>query len=232
MKKPDFQRRLQAMRRYHSNTRGSQFDEGVQISHRYDEFGVDDLSWWDDCQIIVNHRRVMIWWRHPRFAYRNTIEDAAWAAAGDPPEHGDWLSELRSNPIRKKAGRSRKRIVAYEHPGPDAATQAYYDTLHAEEDRLAAEGIDLMIAPSLTRRTLDWCTGLELCAPVEVRSIAELKVLAAIGRRLAKRECTLDELFPGYQYGRTQWLAEKEKREVHGRLSQQVLSMPLAGKLG
>ena len=79
MKNPFHQRRLRAMRLYHTNQRGSQFDAGVRVFHRYGEFAADDLSWWDDCQIIVGHRRVMIWWVHPRFKYRNAIEDAAWA---------------------------------------------------------------------------------------------------------------------------------------------------------
>ncbi|MFA5915526.1 MAG: hypothetical protein WC830_18435 [Burkholderiales bacterium] len=78
MKNPNFERRLRAMRVYHTNKRESQFDDGVRVFHRYDEFAADDLSWWDDCQIIVNRRRVMIWWVHPRYKYRNAIEDAAW----------------------------------------------------------------------------------------------------------------------------------------------------------
>ena len=40
----------------------------------------------------------------------------------------------------------------------------------------------------------------------------------------------LEELFPGYAYGRTQWLAEQAQGESAGRFSQQLLSMPLAGR--
>lgn len=69
---------------------------------------------------------------------------------------------------------------------------------------------------------------MELRLPVEVRNIAELKALAAIGRRLFKRETTVEQLFPGYAYGRTQWLAEQAQRDAGGRFSQQVLSLPLA----
>ena len=231
MKNPNFERRLRAMRAYHANKRGSQFDGGVRVFHRYDEFAADDLSWWDDCQIIVNRRRVMIWWVHPRFKYRNAIEDAAWAAAGEPPERGDWLAEMRSRPVRKKVGKSRTRIVAYEHGGPNAEYQAYYARLRAEEDRIAATGIDLIMRPSLSRRTLDWCTGLELCIPVEVRNVAELKALADIGRRLLKGEVTLDRLFVDYAYGRDEWLAEQARREGKGKFSEQLLSMPLAANL-
>jgi hypothetical protein len=188
--------------------------------------------WWDDCQIIVNHRRVMIWWVHPRFRYRNAIEDAAWAAVGEAPERNvDWLADLRSRPIRKKVGKSRSRIVGYEQGEADAEHRAYYDRLHAEEDRLAAEGIDLLVRPSVSRRTLDWCSGLELCLPVEVRNVAELKAMAEIGRHLFKGEITVDQLFPDEEYGRVQWLAEQDKREARGPFSQQVLSMPLAVKL-
>jgi hypothetical protein len=231
MKNPNFERRLRAMRAYHANKRGSQFDGDVRVFHRYDEFAADDLSWWDDCQIIVNRRRVMMWWVHPRFKYRNAIEDAAWAAAGEPPQRGDWLAEMRSRPVRKKVGNSRTRIVAYEHGGPNAEHHAYYARLRAEEDRIAATGIDLIVRPSLSRCTLDWCTGLELCIPVEVRNVAQLKALADIGRRLLKGEATLDRLSVDYTYGRDEWLAEQARREEKGKFSEQLLSMPLAVNL-
>lgn len=228
MKNPFYQRRLRAMRLYHTSQRGCQFDAGVRAFHRYDEFAADDLSWWDDCQIIVGGRRGMIWWVHPRFKYRNAIEDAAWAAAGNPPE-SDWLSDMRSRPIRKKVGKSRTRIVAYEHGEPDAEYTAWSDRLRAEEDRLAAEGIDLTVQPAYSRCTLDWCTGLELCIPVELRNLGELKALADIGRRLLKNQTTLDALFPAYEYGREQWLAEQPQRDAMGRFSEQMLSLPVAG---
>jgi len=231
MKNPNFERRLRAMRVYHANKRGSQFDGGVRVFHRYDEFAADDLSWWDDCQIIVNHRRVMIWWMHPRYKYRNAIEDAAWAAAGETSARRDWLADMRSRPVRKKVGKSRTRIAAYEQGEPNAEYQAYYARLRAEEDRIAAAGIDLIVRPSLSRRTLDWCTGLELCIPVEVRNVAELKALAEIGRGLLKNETTLGRLFADYTYGRDEWLAEQARRERKGKFSQQLLSMPLAGNL-
>lgn len=226
MKNLHFERRLRVMRAYHANKRGSQFDAGVRVFHRYDEMAADALSWWDDCQIIVNRRRVMIWWAHPRFRYRNAIEDAAWAAVGAPPP-GDRLADMRSHPVLKKAGKSRKRIVAYESGPRDAAWDDYYARLAAAEDRIAAEGIDFAVPPTLTRRTLDWCTGLELCIPVEVRNVAELKALAEIGRRLLKGEATLDELFPRYRYDRKDWLAEQERCEPGRLFSQEVLSMPL-----
>ena len=228
MKNPAFERRLRAMRTYHANKRGDAFDKGVLAFHRYDECAADDLSWWDDCQIIVNRRRVMIWWTHPRFKYRNAIENSAWEAAGESPPPGDWLATIRSNPVRKKVGKSRSRIVAYKSSEPDAEHRAYYDKLRAAEDRIADEGLDLVVRPSLARRSLDWCTGLDLCIPVEVRNIAELQALAAIGRRLLKGETTLGRLYPGYEYGRNAWRAEQDRRDAKGRFSSQLLSMPLA----
>ena len=216
MKNPIVERRLRAMRVYHRNKRGSYFESGVRAFHCYGEFTVGDLSWWDDCQIVVNHRRVMIWWVHPRFKYRNAIEEAAWEAAGEAPRRRDWLSEMRNRPLRKKVGNSRFRIVAYEHGEPTVEYQAYYARVRAEEDRLAGTGIDLIVRPSLSRITLDWCTGLELCVPVEVRNVAELQVLAGIGRRLVKGETTLIDLFGDYTYDRKKWLAESRQRERRG----------------
>ncbi len=55
--------------------------------------------------------------------------------------------------------------------------------------------------------------GISLIAPLEVRNEAELANLALLARRLLLRETTVEAEFPGYQYGRADWLKEREAHQ-------------------
>lgn len=57
-------------------------------------------------------------------------------------------------------------------------------------------------------QTLNWCVGVDICVPIEIRSPEEARALVSLARRLLKRETTLEREFPGYGYGRENWLAE------------------------
>ena len=57
MKNANFQRKLQRMRQYHASKRNSQFDEGVRIFHRYDEFAPDTLF----AQLLVGYLKASVW---------------------------------------------------------------------------------------------------------------------------------------------------------------------------
>ena len=57
MKNANFQRKLQRMRQYHASKRNSQFDEGVRIFHRYDEFAPDALF----AQLLVGYLKASVW---------------------------------------------------------------------------------------------------------------------------------------------------------------------------
>jgi hypothetical protein len=41
-----------------------------------------------------------------------------------------------------------------------------------------------------------------------------VRALAAIGKRLIKRKISTGDLFPGYEYGRINWLSEAALREI------------------
>jgi hypothetical protein len=88
----------------------------------------------------------------------------------------------------------------------------YYTKFFAIEKRMEADGIDLIVRPSMSVETLSWCMGVSLCIPVEVRDKIELNALATLARRLLKGETTLAVEFSGYQYGRGDWLSEAELR--------------------
>jgi hypothetical protein len=75
------------------------------------------------------------------------------------------------------------------------------------EVRLSKEA-EFSVMPSLKVKTLAWCRFVEIVAPVEVRNVAELRLLADLVRRTLKGKTTLEQEFPGYIYGKTQWVSE------------------------
>jgi hypothetical protein len=196
------------MKQYHRNYPW-RLENGLYIPHAYPT--PQKLSWWDDVGFILNKRRVMVWWEHPRMKYAYAIKQMAWKEAGTPPVDGQDLFEP-SEKIWKKVGRSRKKVVGYSgSPLPDAQRE-FYAALEAIEMRMESEGIDLEIRPSISVKTISWCTGIDLCIPIEVRSKEEISALAMLAKRLLKGETTLRDEFPDYQYGRDEWLAEAELR--------------------
>ncbi len=68
----------------------------------------------------------------------------------------------------------------------------------------------------------EWFTNgyfVNLCAPIEVRSIQDLTVLVDLVKRLLKRETTLEQEFPHYTYTKEQWMAEKlQNSKAHWRV--------------
>lgn len=181
---------------------------GLYVLHLYDETTSDALSWWDDVGFILGDRRVIVWWHHPRQGYADKIEECAWKEAGDVPREG-WLFD-KSEPVYKRVGRSRKKITSYLRHPAEGELRRYYDRLDVITKRLWHEGIDFEVTPSWHRERLSWATGVGLVAPLEVRNEVELKNVANLALRLLRGEATLDREFPGYRYGKGQWLAECE----------------------
>ena len=145
--------------------------------------GAGELSWWDDVGFVLNGRRVLVFWRHPRCVYRDAVEAQAMADVPEPSGPGflDW--------------------------------RVFYDAVTEHQVELERVGIDLDVAPSMR---VGWCstaTMVELVAPVEVCSEADVRALATFAKRLLKREVAVAEEWPGYRYGRQAWLAEAAKRD-------------------
>lgn len=208
MKNPNQERLRTLMRQYHRHHQWRLMN-GFFIPHLYQQ--PKKLSWWDDIGFILNGRRIMVWWRHPRMEYSDAINELAWKEAGDPPARPVDIF-ASSEKQWKKVGRSRKKFASYLcRPTPDSL-QEYYAKLGAIESRMESEGIDLAVRPSISVKRLWWCTGVDLCIPVDVRTDKEARALAGFARRLLKGETSLASEFPGYVYGRAEWLAEAELR--------------------
>lgn len=181
--------------------------DGLFIPHTYTE--PCSLSWWDDVGFILNGRRVMVWWQHPRSKFSDEIAKRAQQEAGVMPDEPLFRDEAR---LSKRVGRSRKRVVVHRTQCCSEALRAYFDRANAIEQRLLLEGIDYSVGVSMTMRRYRWGVGMELCAPLEVCGVDGVRRLASLARRLAKREVTVEEAFPGYRYDRDMWLNEARER--------------------
>ena len=97
------------MRQYHRTHQWRLSEGGLYIPHAYWNMDADSLSYWDDVGFILNGRRVIVWWRHPRDLHRDAIESQAWSEAGDSPRD-NWLCEGGIQNYKKvgKSGRRKK----------------------------------------------------------------------------------------------------------------------------
>jgi hypothetical protein len=221
MKNPRFERRRRLSRQYHRNERGGRFERGILARHDYGDLDPEGLSWWDDVQFILGGRRIAVAWQHPRHVYQGMIEDAAMQATHHLYEKVEGCAFQRAERMYRKVGRSRKRVTGYTMRH-DPGEQEWFDALRAEEARLSREA-EFWVRPSIRVEALAWCRFVAVVAPVEIRSVAELRAMADLVRRILKGETTLEREFPGYVYGKAQWLAEGLAERPHGLFSHRIL---------
>ena len=208
MKNPFQENLRQLAKQYHRHHPFQGERGGLATRHVYESSR--QLTWWHDLEFVLNGRRVMVWWIHPRMKYDDAISDQAWREAGEPPPREDDF--LVGDKIFKPAGRSRKRICGYQSPPTTDAMAAFYEKLRTIENRLCATGIDHVVVPSMNVVPTNWCTGIDLCTPLEIRCHEDAIAVAALARKLLKREITLANAFPGYQYGQREWISETGER--------------------
>jgi len=210
VKNAKFEKFGRMQREYHRHHPWRLSQGGMFITSSYAETKPDSLSWWDDVGFILNGRRVIVWWQHPRLIYSDAIGDQAREEAGENPGD-DWLLDGSTTNYRR-VGKSRKKTVSYTCRQPSKEQQQYYDTLRENRERLSRDGIDFEVTISGKRERLSWATGVSLVVPLEVRNEPELALVANLARRLMLGQTTLEAEFPGYRFGKTDWLREKDLR--------------------
>ncbi|MFT4171133.1 MAG: hypothetical protein QM639_01130 [Rhodocyclaceae bacterium] len=206
-------RKMRDFHRHHA----WRLDGGLYIPHEYPQDEAGKLSWWDDVGFVLNGRRVLVFWRHPRCVYRDAIEAQAMAEVPEPAVPSTFEKFLAGQEPGTKhwrmVGRSRKKVVGETMPQSSDEWQGFYDAVSKRQGELERTGLDLDVVPSLR---VGWCptaTTVDLVAPIEVRSEADVRVLAALARRLLKRETTIADEWPGYCYGRKAW-GEEQRGEA------------------
>lgn len=210
MKIPRLENLRRMQRQYHQSNPWRLSQEGLYIPHVYTETMPDDLSWWDDVGFILNKRRIIVWWQHPRYVYANAIEDLAWKEVGNGPQD-NWFTEGATKNY-KKVGKSRKKIVSYTCRQPSEEQRQHYNLHRDVEKRLKSEGIDLDVQTSWKWERLSWAMGVSLIAPLDVRNEVELAAVAVLARKLILGKTTLQSEFLGYHFGRAEWLKEQNAK--------------------
>lgn len=211
MKIQRLERLRQLQLEYHRSHPWRLSASGLYIPHSYAEMSSTDLSYWDDVGFILNGRRIIVWWQHPRYVYAQELEHQVWETVGPGPQDDRFFGD--STKIYKTVGKSRKKVIGYRTEGPSEARKKYYDELRAAEKALQAVGIDFSVLTSWKWERLSWAMGVTLIAPMEIRNETELASMAHLARKLILGETTLQEKFPGYAFDRTQWLIELPKKD-------------------
>lgn len=209
MKNPHYEYLGRRMREYHRTHQWRLSDGGLYIPHAYSNMGPESLSYWDDVGFILNGRRIIVWWQHPRHVYAEAISSMAWEEAGDGPRD-NWLWEGATKNY-KIVGKSskRKKLSSFTSRDPSAAQAQHYAKLHQIEERLTHDGIELKVQPSWKWERLRWAMGVSLVAPMEVRNEQELAKVARLARELILQKTTLAQEFPGFVYDRASWLRDQ-----------------------
>lgn len=208
MKNSNQERLGRLMKQYHRNNKWP-WGGGFYFPYTYPQNKILSLS--DEVGFVLNDRRVIVCWVHPRMTYSTAISRMAWEAAGSPPIRAKDMFASGEKKW-KKLGRSRKKVSSFVSDPISASQEEYYAKLDVIISRMMAEGIDLVVHPTITVKRWAWCIIVELCAPMNVRNKEEARAMAILARRLIAGETTFENEFPGYEYGRAEWLAEAELR--------------------
>lgn len=206
MKNKNQERLARLQRQYHRKRPCHLDDLGLDYSGVFQPRLLIGLSWAVELGFILNGRRVMLYWSHPRSVYAEALDDQARKDMGPGPST-DWNRE--STPRYVPAGASRKRIVSYTSKGPSEAELQHWRAVNDHRAELEKIGIDYAVQPSIKVHRWDWAIGVDLVVPMEVETIEDAEALAKLARRLLKRETTVTAEFPGYVYTREDWLRDQ-----------------------
>ncbi len=210
MKNKHFEKFGRTAKEHHRNNQWRLNSDGIWAPHLYTEKDQSGLSWWDDAGFILNDRRVIIWWQHPRNVYNDEIHTRSFDLVGPSPKESAW-DELEKNKNYARRGKSRKKIISYTLPQLREDTRAWCDALRAAEQNLMDVGIDFDVVPSVKIKRLNWAVGVDIVAPLEIRNEHELAHLVALVKKLIKRQSTIDQEFPNYKYTKVDWLVDRPK---------------------
>lgn len=205
MKNRKYEQLRRSQRQYHRNYSWDLTSDGLFIPHCYDEVDPERLSWWDDVGFILNKRRVIVDWQHPRCVYNNEIEELVFNTVDDYTIDEELF---KSVPEYKKVGRSRKRIIGYTMLDRKHRS-GYFEQVDTEIERLSKTGINYSVTPSIKRSRYDWADSLSIVAPLEIHNETGIRTLAQLAKEIMLGNTTINKEFPDYIYSDIDWLRER-----------------------
>ena len=187
------------------NKRNTNLVAGLIQYHQYDKESSSALSWWDDVDFILNDYRVIVVWIHPRQNYKDYVNTEAHKNTAHLDSHISNIFD-ESTPNYVKVGQSRKKVSTYTVNFTKAADE--WDTSYEQALEALQSSTAYQAKPYMHTQWLAHGYFVDICAPIEVRSIDDLVKLVDLVKRLLKRETALDREFPAYAYTKVQWQAE------------------------
>ena len=89
----------------------------------------------------------------------------------------------------------------------------------------AAMKAEFSVMPSFKVEMVSWCRFVKIVALIEVHHVEELRMLTELVRSILEGETTLEQEFPGYVYGKTQWISEGLADQPLGIVSHRIAGM-------
>lgn len=174
-----------------------------EIYHCYD--GTKKMSWWDDTAFLVNGKRVVVTWIHPRLHYSDTCENIVYDNFKDPSPDDGWLD--KSTPVFKKVGKSRKKVVAWQTGGISNKSREYFEAKQEKIKTLEWDG-DVEVKPYLKFEIWNHAINMNICMPVEVLDEAGVVALAKKCKYYYLNREAFVKDFSDYVYTKDNWRAE------------------------
>jgi hypothetical protein len=154
---------------------------GIAVFYDYQDQNRDEMGWLEEFGFFHNQKRVRVFWRHPRFDYRDKLLDVACDLA-IPLSKEDCCDDAAINNYDWKIG----ELVKF----------------------LSSSDQGIVIRPSITLDvdSGDSCQNVDLILPVEVRCESDLVPLADIVRRYLQGD---QNVLDGYaEYTFADWKAD------------------------
>jgi hypothetical protein len=193
---------------HHRNNTWNLNQHGLMVRHDYTDMTPESLSWWDDVGFIFGKRRIMVWWLHPRMVYKDRLDEMATQQCAEKyPKEENWL--MKSEPIRRKVkGGNRVKTVLYRMLPISTELQNYYDNFNSTLASLAQQDHGWEIQPSLKSTVLDWCQGINLVFPVEIRCEDDLRLLRDVVERHLRGDRSVLSGYSAYTF--TDWQSDQK----------------------
>jgi hypothetical protein len=191
---------------------------GLMVRHDYTDMKPGSLSWWDDVGFIFGKRRIMVWWLHPRMVYKDRLDKMAFQHCDEEyPKDENRL--IHSEPIRRKVKHgSRAKTLGYlVSPVFGEKHHRYYDHFNATLASLSQQDHGWDIQPSLKSTVLNWCQGVDLVLPVEIRCEDDLRLLRDVVERHLRGDRSVLSGYSAYTF--TDWQSDQKTMASYTRES-------------
>lgn len=220
MKNKHYDRLRESAKRYRKQAKNDSrwnHELGIKVYHVYYPEGhpnYREKTYWDDVAFIRGSQQVTVWWTHPRYQYSETVDDQAYKEACEK-----YPDRVLSNPFKDSVptykylgkNKNRKRVAFWtlKTETPDE----FYPYWRQRREELCKTS-DYVQKAKFEVKQYDYCRGVEICIPVEVRGEADLKTLCDFVNKCLDNPEHFSQTYGSYQYTKEDWNKENPDGEV------------------